>query len=276
MHVEANVADHYTHGALQEAIFAGLRASGKNPETVTIDDLADVDEFHMGWRAATAELANDLDLSPGMSILDIGCGIGGPARYIAQTFGNHVTGIDLTAEFVDVANTLTRLCRLSDRATFRQASALDMPFADASFDRAMMIHVGMNIGDKAGLFAQARRVLRPGGLFCVYDVMRIADGELHYPMLWARTDETSFVETPQSYSSLLSGAGFAVISETSRRDMSLRLALERRAEVERNGLPPLGLHTLIGEAAAHERLGNVFTSLAAATIAPVQLLARAI
>ena len=122
-----------------------------------------------------------------MHLLDVGSGIGGPARTFADAFGCRVTGVDLTEEFVEAANALTRRCGLSDRVSFRQASALALPFADASFDAATLIHVGMNIEDKAGLFAEVRRVLKPDARFGVYDIMRVAEGEIPYPMPWAAT-----------------------------------------------------------------------------------------
>lgn len=274
MSVESKVADHYTHGALERVILDALRAAGKDIETITPSDLSGADEFHLGWRAATVDLANDLGLSADTKLLDIGCGLGGPARYFAQAFKCRVTGIDLTEEFVDVANALTGRFGLSELASFQQASALTMPFADKSFDRATLIHVGMNLENKAAVFAQTRRVLAQGGLFCIYDIMRFGNGEIPYPMPWAQTLETSFIDAPEDYRSLLVQAGFSIVSEKNRRDMALKLAQEMREDAARNGPPPLSLHTLIGPAAT-ERLGNVMSCLAAGTIAPIQIIARA-
>ena len=131
-------------------------------------------------------------LLPGSRVLDIGSALGGPARHFAEMFGAHVTGIDLTQEYVDVANELTRRCGLAERAVFRQASALDLPFTRNSFDRASLIHVGMNIADKATLFAEVRRVLEPGALFVVYDIMKVGNGDVPYPMPWAATCRDEF------------------------------------------------------------------------------------
>lgn len=274
MSVESKVADHYTHCALERVILDALRTAGKDIETITPSDLSGADEFHLGWRAATVDLANDLGLSADTKLLDIGCGLGGPARYFAQTFNCRVTGIDLTEEFVDVANALAGRFGLSELASFQQASALTMPFADKSFDRATLIHVGMNLENKAAVFAQTRRVLAQGGLFCIYDIMRFGNGEIPYPMPWAQTLETSFIDAPEDYRSLLVHAGFSIVSEKNRREMALKLAQEMRADAERNGPPPLSLHTLIGPAAT-ERIGNVMSCLAAGTIAPIQIIARA-
>lgn len=275
MDVAAEVARHYTHGALLDAILAVLRKGGKDVEHLKRHDLAGADEFHLGWSAATGEFAQELDLSSSSRLLDVGSGLGGPARHFAEVFGAHVTGIDLTQEYVDVANDLTRRCRLSDHAIFRQASGLDLPFADASFDRASLIHVGMNIDDKPLLFSEIRRVLEPGAIFAIYDIMRMNSAELPYPMPWAATQASSFVATPDIYRSLLSDAGFAIEGEKNRSEMSLLLGRQMREDAERNGAPPLGLHTLMGPATP-QRLGNVMATLAAGTIAPIQILARAI
>lgn len=273
MTTEQDVARHYRHGALERAILDALQASGKDIGHLDPVDLAGVDEFHLGWLAATVDLANDLALSPGMKVLDVGCGIGGPARYFAEHHGCTVIGIDLTDEFVSVATSLTDRCGLADLVSFRQASALSLPFEDESFDRATLIHVGMNISDKAATFAQLYRVLKTKGVFAVYDIMNISGEELPYPMPWAESLDTSFVEAPQTYRDLLKQAGFVLRSEKNRREMSLALAREMRENVEKHGPPLLGPQTVMGEAAPL-RLGNVMLALAAGTIAPIQMLVQ--
>jgi SAM-dependent methyltransferase len=275
MDVEQQVAKHYGRAGLESAILDALAKSGKDIEKLAAADLSGADEFHLGWHAATIELAKDLGLSSSMHLLDVGSGIGGPARTFADAFGCRVTGVDLTDEFVEAANALTRRCGLSDRVSFRQASALALPFADASFDAATLIHVGMNIEDKAGLFAEVRRVLKPGARFGVYDIMRMAEDEIPYPMPWAATPETSFVERPETYRRLLAAAGFEIDSEANRRELALRLGREMRENAEKHGAPPLSLHVLMGPA-AQERLGNVMKTLQAGTIAPIEMIARAV
>ena len=275
MDVEQQVAKHYGRAGLESAILDALAKSGKDIEKLAAADLSGADEFHLGWHAATIELAKDLGLSSSMHLLDVGSGVGGPARTFADAFGCRVTGVDLTEEFVEAANALTRRCGLSDRVSFRQASALALPFADASFDAATLVHVGMNIEDKAGLFAEVRRVLKPGARFGVYDIMRMAEDEIPYPMPWAATPETSFVEPPETYRRLLSAAGFEIDSEANRRELALRLGREMWENAEKHGAPPLGLHLLMGPA-TQERLGNVMKTLQAGTIAPIEMIARAV
>ena len=272
MSTEAKVAQHYTRGNLERTILDGLKASGKDIEKIAAIDLAAVDEFHLGWRNATIEFANALDLSRGESVLDIGCGIGGPARYFAEAHGCRVTGVDLTEEFVQVARSLTKRCGLADRVIFKLGSALALPFHDATFDAVTLIHVGMNISDKATLFEEARRVLKSGGRFGVYDITRMDNADIPYPMPWAGDPDTSFVERPATYRGLLEAAGFRIESERNRREFVLKLAAERRAQAAAEGAPPLGLSAI----ATPERIANVMKTLEAGTVAPVEFIARVV
>lgn len=274
MDTEKKVAAHYTHGALEKTILDTLKAAGKDIDNLTATELSAVDEFHLGWRDATIAFAKDLRLATGARVLDIGSGIGGPARYFAEARGCLVVGIDLTPEFVQVANALTRCCGLAGKVEFREASATGLMFEDGAFDTATMIHVGMNIPDKEKVFAEARRVLKPGGKFGVYDIMRAGDGEIPYPMPWARTRDTSFLETPATYQRLLAHAGFEIESETDRSAFVRDLARKRRAQAEKEGPSPLGIHILGPD--MKERLANVMRALEAGLIAPTQIIARAI
>src|SRR5882762_10992076 len=159
MSTDAAVAGHYGRGRLEESILAAVAREGKDPEKLTAVDLSAVDEFHVGGIEATQELAKHMELRAGLRVLDVGSGIGGPARYFAAEHGCRVTGMDLTEEFVRVAGSLTKRTKLDALVEFRQGSALELPFARDTFDRAYMIHVGMNIADKAGIFREVRRVL---------------------------------------------------------------------------------------------------------------------
>jgi ubiquinone/menaquinone biosynthesis C-methylase UbiE len=275
MDVERQVAAHYARGGLEAAILDALMKAGKRVDPVDPADLAAVDEFHFGWAAVTEELCKDAGFAPEMHVLDIGAGIGGPARHFARACGCRVTGVDLTEEFVAAANALTRRCGLADRVSIQTGSALALPFRDAGFDGATLMHVGMNIADKVRLFSEARRVLKPGGVFVVYDVMRTDKGELPYPMPWAASAETSFVETPDVYRTLLEGARFRVEVEKNRRDFALALMAEARAKAEKEGASPLGIHVLVGPATP-ERMGNAFSSAERGLIAPIEMIARAV
>lgn len=267
-------ASHYARDDIEPSILDALAASGRDVDALKPEDLAAVDEFHLGGLPMTAGLGRALGLDPGMALVDIGSGIGGPARYFAQAHGCRVIGLDLTADYVRVAEALTRRCGLAERVSYRQGSALAMPFADGSFDVATLLHVGMNIADKAALFVEARRVLRRGGRFAVYDVMRLGEGPIGYPTPWAASEETSFVERPEHYRRRLSGAGFAIENETDRRVLALEQAAEMRARTVRERPPALGLHLVVGPA-WRERAKNMMAALEAGIIAPVEIIARA-
>lgn len=275
MSTEEKVANHYTRGSLETAILQTLADNGRDVDNLRIRDLAGVDEFHLGRHAATVDFARDLDLSAGLRLADIGSGLGGPARHFADTYGCVVSGIDLTEEFVQVANSLTARCGLAEQVSFQRGSALALPFEDASFDRATLIHVGMNIEDKARLFAEVRRILRTGGRFGLYEVMQMRDGALPFPMPWAMDPETSFVRSPDIYRRLLEEAGFVVELEQDRSALAIRLAHEARAKAAAGGARDQGFRTLMGPKAG-ERSSNVNTSVEGGLLAPIEMIARAV
>jgi SAM-dependent methyltransferase len=267
------VSNHYRHGNLLEAIRQGLEKLGKTPETVTLHDLSAVDEFHIGGRQASAEFLDQLAFAPDQSLLDIGCGLGGSARFVADRYGSHVTGIDLTEEYVETGKALCGWLGLEERIFLQQGSAVNLPFGDVAFDGAYMMHVGMNIADKATLCAEVHRVLRPGAVFGIYDVMRFAEGELAYPVPWSTTPAHSFVASPQAYKEALIAAGFTIVAERNRRDFALAFFARQRARVEAEGRPPLSLHVVMGDNMA-AKLTNLVASIAAGMIAPVEIIAR--
>jgi ubiquinone/menaquinone biosynthesis C-methylase UbiE len=273
MTVEQAVQRHYTHGSLQMRVIEGLKAMGFAPDNVRPEDLATIDEFHMGGHRATVDLAARLDLKQGAALLDIGSGLGGPARFFARQFGCKVTGIDLTPEYVAVAADLTRMIGLQDSVAFQVGSATALPFADGSFDVATLLHVGMNIPDKERLCAEAARVLRRGGVFGVYDVMRTGDAVLDFPVAWAADEATSFVLDPAGYRRALEKAGFAIESERSQRDLAITFFARLKARMAESGPPPLGLHIVMG-ADAGRKVANLISNLESGRIAPIEMICR--
>jgi SAM-dependent methyltransferase len=274
MTVDRSITQHYAHGDLENSILEALAVMGKNLEKLTIEDLAPVDEFHIGGRRATAEFLGHLELKAGMRVLDIGSGLGGPARFAAQTYGCHVTGIDLTPEYVEVANALARRVGLADRVIYISGSAVAMPFTAASFDAAYMLHVGMNIDDKAKLMGEIRRVLKPGAMFGVYDVMRTGEGDLAFPVPWARTAKTSFVVRPSAYRRRIDAAGFDVTHERDRGEFAIDFFRDLRARLAAKGVPPLGLHIVMGKD-FQDKTGNMIANLERKMIAPIEIIGRA-
>jgi len=268
MNIEQQVASYYTRGELEDKILGMLRNAGMDTEQLHADDLARIDEFHLGGREATRVLSEFMHVQPGMRLLDVGSGIGGPARYFA-TRGCEVTGIDLTEEFVRVAQSLTRLVKLDDKAEFRQASALKLPFDAGTFDGAYTIHVCMNIADKAGVFREVARVLKPGARFTLYDIMRIGDGAFNFPVPWARTAETSFVASVDDYRRDLEAAGFRIDHQRDRRQFAVEF-MQKMMQQAASGPPAMGIHVLMGEQAPL-MLKNVQMAVAAGVLSPVEM-----
>ena len=274
MSYENRVSEHYTHGSLLESIEAAVIELGKTADTVTIEDLAPVDEFHIGGRLATDNLLNQLNFSTDDHILDVGCGLGGACRYVANKLNNCVTGIDLTHEYIDVGNVLSAWVGLDNQVALQQGSALCMPFEDETFDGAIMLHVGMNIDDKVKLFAETYRVLRPGASFGVYDIMQIKNGELTYPVPWATEISTSMLNTPDQYKKALNQAGFKTSKENIRSGFALDFFKQVRAKAQSaGGTPSVGLHILMQDSTA-VKINNMIDNVQAGLIAPVEVLAR--
>jgi ubiquinone/menaquinone biosynthesis C-methylase UbiE len=202
------VAAHWGRENLAEAILAALAARGADLDALTPDALAPVDQFHGGGKPATERLARLASAGPGMQVLDVGGGFGGPARTLAVEFGCLVTGVDLTASYVRAAQMLTGKMRLDDRVSHHVGNALALPFPDETFDLVWTQNSGMNIADKERLYAGFHRVLRPGGRLALQEPMAGPVAPLLYPVMWARDATASFLRTPAAMRAVIEGAGF--------------------------------------------------------------------
>jgi ubiquinone/menaquinone biosynthesis C-methylase UbiE len=241
------VAAHYSgSGGLADAIAESLRSGGKDLNELKTADLATVDEFHIRGRNATLELAEQMMLSGDTRVLDIGSGLGGPARTLAEAYGCHVTGLDLTQAFCDAAEVLSDWVNLGKRVAFQQGDATELPFADNQFDAAMTIHVAMNIPAKDKMYEQARRVVKPGGIFAVYDVLQGEGGDVLFPVPWAREPSISHLATPDEMESLLADAGFKVLDVHDSTDESQSWFEARTARMAESGSPPVTSQVLFG------------------------------
>jgi len=243
----ATIVDNYSSGELLNSIRQGVTALGKTTDTLTLDDLAPVEEFHIGGRQATGDLLDQINLGPQDHLLDIGCGIGGTSRFVAATYGAKVDGIDLTPEFVETGTEICNWLKLQDLVTLKVANALDNGFADNSFDAACMLHVGMNIADKPALFTEIGRVLRPGGRFALYDVMKNDDGARAYPVPWATDPDMCAISSLQDYQDGLARAGFEITSVRDRTEVASAFFARLKKNMQASaGPPPIGLHLLYG------------------------------
>ncbi len=274
MSCEKRVAEHYAHGSLLGDIRVAITKMGKTVENLTLEDLAAVDEFHIGGRVATDHLLDQLNFSETNAIIDVGCGLGGASRHIAGKYHNRVTGIDLTQEYIEVGNVLCSWVGLAKQVDLFQGSALSMPFEDRVFDGAIMLHVGMNIEDKHTLFSEVYRILSAGAYFGVYDVMRLKDGELRYPVPWASDISTSRLASINHYKRALSHAGFELFFENSRREFALEFFNQMQAKTRAaGGPPPMGLHLLMQESTS-AKFNNLVENIKADLVAPVEIIVR--
>jgi ubiquinone/menaquinone biosynthesis C-methylase UbiE len=274
MSIDSEVSAHYSRGDLLSRLNAALREDGVDPEHPSMDALAPYDQFHGRGLEATLEIADLAQPGPADHLLDIGSGIGGPARYFANRFGCRVTGIDLTAEFCDVARHLTRMLDLEDRIAFEVGDALAMPFGEAGFDGAYSMNVSMSIGDKGRFYREIHRVLKPGAWLVLSEVAKGEGGDLDYPTPWAGSARTSFLSTPEETQRGLLEAGFDVVRVHSTLDKALAFGARSRAMVERGEKPPHRAVMLIHSEIATQAMRNTARGLSEGRIIPVEVLAR--
>jgi ubiquinone/menaquinone biosynthesis C-methylase UbiE len=274
MSTDANVANHYSRANLLQRLNAALMKDGVDPMHPQFATLAPYDQFHGRGLEATEEMAAMLHVAPEDHVLDIGSGIGGPARTIAHRFGCRVTGIDLTAEFCEVARHLTRLMGLDSRINFELGDALAMPFGDATFDGAYSMNVSMNIADKVALYAEIRRVVKPGGWLMLSELAQGPGAPLDYPTPWAASAKSSFLSTPAETRRVLEAAGFEVLQFRDTAAEAKAFGARSRAMVERGEKPPHRAVQLIHGEIAAMAMKNSARGVAEGRIIPLEIVCR--
>lgn len=242
-----SVESHYARPELEAAILEALAAAGKDLERLTPEDLAPIDAFHVRGMKATVDLAAEIGVAGDMEVLELGCGLGGAARYLAGRFGCRVTGLDLSDDYCRTATGLTRRLGLEELVSFRQGNALDLPFPQSSFDLVWTQHASMNIADKNRLYEEVLRVLRPGGRLAIYDVLAGPGGAPYFPVPWARDPSTSFLASGQELSEALAAAGFEIELWREVTEAGRSWFRRMQEKMGKDGPPPVGLQLLLGE-----------------------------
>jgi SAM-dependent methyltransferase len=206
---------------LERAIDAALAGAGRNLNALTIETLAAVDQFHGGGKASTDRLARLARLKPGMRVLDVGGGLGGPARTLAVEHGCFVTVVDLTESYVQSGRWLTARLGLADRVSHRVGDALALDMEGETFDVVWTQNSGMNIAAKEVLYAGFARLLPRGGLLAIQEPMAGPAQPPIFPLMWARDATTSFLRPPAEMRALIEPAGFRALAW---EDVTLELA----------------------------------------------------
>lgn len=267
------IAEHWGKGDVYELIVSTLTKTSKSLQGLTIEDLAPIDHFHARGFPATVELADHLPITAGQHILDIGCGLGGPARYMAKRFNCKVSGVDITPSFVDAAQKLTTLLQMDGQVEVMQGDGHNLPYPDAVFDGAYTQHVTMNVADRSTFFAEASRVLKPGAFFALTEHGLGPNGNPHYPLPWTMDGTGEYLVRPAETRSILENIGFEdiVIEDTGVKYLeAYRMVIER---AEAGDAPPLGIHLLMGETAL-QKTRNSARNIEEARTRPIQLLCR--
>ena len=241
------VERHYNQRDLEQTIFQALETDGIDLEHLALDDLAGIDEFHIRGAEATIELAEEIGLNQRMKLLDVGSGLGGPSRRLASVYGCRVTGLDLTEAYCRVAQELSARTNLEHLVSYQTGSALNMPYANMSFDALWTQHVAMNIAEKNKLYTEMYRVLKPGGRLAIYDVMAGPGGDVYFPIPWARDPSISFLATDKELRYHLEQTGFNIASWRDTTEVGLAWFKEKSAHFKKHGRPALGYHLLLGD-----------------------------
>jgi len=253
------IENQYHTPGLYEDILARLGEQEIELTKVSRQDIAGVDEFHVRGAEVSKELASRIKLD-NSTVLDVGCGIGGPSRMLADEYNCQVTGIDLSHEYIRTARGLSELVGLQDKTDYLWSNALDLPFENGSFDVVWTQHVQMNIRHKLKFYSEIERVLTEQGTFIYYDIFKTDSGEVNFPVPWADYPSASFLGTTENMDDILERLCFKnllISDETHKGTLFLN---ELFKNVKSNGLPKLGLNVLMGSS-TREKLMNILLGL---------------
>lgn len=237
---------YYSPNDLYNKIINGLNKLGKDLSKVTLDDLQPVDEFHIRGDSATKELIELAEFTPDMHVLDVGCGIGGSTRRLSHETGCRVTGIDLSNEYIEVAERLTKLLNMQEQVKFHACSALELPFADNSFDGVWSLQMNMNVEDKLAWLNETYRVLKPGGRAVFYEVCAHKNTPLYFPVPWAQDNSMSFLVPPESFRKIITSVGFSITVWNDKTELAQKAFANAKEPVGEPNLPVLGVYLLVG------------------------------
>lgn len=259
---------YYDGPEIAETIFEALEQAGLDTEHLEIDDLAALDEFHAVGRPATLALAELCRIAAGAELLDVGAGIGGPARLLAERYGARVTALDQTERFCRANTRLCAACGLSERVSVVQGDATELPFADGAFEVAWTQALMQNIADKRTLFSELHRVLLPGGRLAIFEVLSGPGGAAQFPLPWADHPSESFLLSGAELREIAEQAGFTVSLWQEGADALANIG--RVAEAQPPAQPDrgIGLHLLMPNFA--ERMASVARNLAEQRIGLLQ------
>lgn len=256
----ASVDSHYGTGNIITKILDGFNLADRDVNSLTVDDLSPVDEFHTRGRQSTLEVAELAEFKPTDHVLDVGCGLGGTARHLAQKYKCSVFGIDLTEEYITAGTRLTELVGLSDRVVLRRGNALRIPYENNRFDIVWTEHVQMNIADKNGFYSELARVLKPGGQLLFHDIFSGPAGSPRYPVPWAEDKSLSSLVSESEARMTMEKVDLKITHWQVKVKESIEFFQKVLTRTDADGPPPLGIHLLMGEN-AKEKLRNYYLNL---------------
>jgi len=253
------IENQYHTQGLYEDILTRLGDQEIDMNNVSRNDIAGVDEFHVRGAEVSRELASQTKLN-NSRVLDVGCGLGGPVRMLADEYNCQVTGIDLSHEYIRTARGLSELVGLKDKTKYIQSNALELPFENGSFDVVWTQHVQMNIRHKLKFYSEIERVLSAQGTFIYYDIFRTERGQVSFPVPWADNASASFLVTPTYMDDMLESLCFKNLLTTDQTDDGRRFLENLFEHLKKNGPPKLGLNVLMGSS-TKEKLVNILKGI---------------